>query len=178
MQTAVWGAAKGQSASRLPFGEVDRACQDLQGVRTLRIVAATTEARVTPIELFFDLVFVFGLTQITTLMAHDVSAHGILRGLLVLGSLWWSWVAYAWLCNVVVADEGAIRAVLFAVMGAMLLLALAIPQAFTDQPGGHNGPVVVALCYFVFRGLHLVLFWIISRTDRGLRRQLIRWTHR
>jgi low temperature requirement protein LtrA len=61
-------------------------------------------------------------------------------------------------------------------MGAMLLLALAIPQAFTDQPGGHNGPVVVALCYFVFRGLHLVLFWIISRTDRGLRRQLIRWT--
>jgi low temperature requirement protein LtrA len=145
-------------------------------VRTLRIVAATTEARVTPIELFFDLVFVFGLTQITTLMAHDVSAHGILRGLLVLGLLWWSWVAYAWLCNVVVADEGAIRAVLFAVMGAMLLLALAIPQAFTDQPGGHNGPVVVALCYFVFRGLHLVLFWIISRTDRGLRRQLIRWT--
>ena len=51
------------------------------------MVAATTGARVTPIELFFDLVFVFGLTQITTLMAHDVSVHGIVRGLLVLG-LW------------------------------------------------------------------------------------------
>jgi low temperature requirement protein LtrA len=139
------------------------------------MVAATTGAKVTPIELFFDLVFVFGLTQITTLMAHDVSVHGIVRGLLVLGLLWWSWVGYAWLCNNMVADEGAIRAALFAVMAAMFLLALAIPQAFTDLTGGHNGPVVVALCYFAFRGLHLVLFWIISRTDPGLRSQLIRW---
>ncbi|HEX4099458.1 MAG TPA: low temperature requirement protein A [Pseudonocardiaceae bacterium] len=141
-----------------------------------RIVAAGVEARVTPIELFFDLVFVFGLTQITTLMAHDVSVHGIIRGLLVLGLLWWSWVAYAWLCNVVVADEGAIRAAMFAVMAAMFLLALAIPQAFTDLPGGHNGPVVVALCYFAFRALHLMLFWIVARGDQGLRSQLIRWT--
>ncbi|MGH7749754.1 MAG: low temperature requirement protein A, partial [Candidatus Dormibacteria bacterium] len=60
------------------------------------MVAATAEARVTPIELFFDLVFVFGLTQITALMAHDVSLHGIVRGLLVLALLWWSWVGYAW----------------------------------------------------------------------------------
>jgi low temperature requirement protein LtrA len=139
------------------------------------MVAATAEARVTPIELFFDLVFVFGLTQITTLMAHDVSVHGIIRGLLVLGLLWWGWVAYAWLCNVVVADEGTIRAALFVVMAAMFLLALAIPQAFTDHPGGHNGPVVVALCYFAFRALHLVLFWIIGWNDQGLRSQLIRW---
>jgi low temperature requirement protein LtrA len=139
------------------------------------MVAATAEARVTPIELFFDLVFVFGLTQITALMAHDVSVHGILRGLLVLALLWWSWVAYAWLCNVVVADEGAIRVALFAVMAAMFLLALAIPQAFTDLPGGGNGPVVVALCYFAFRALHLVLFWIAARDDPGLREQLIRF---
>jgi low temperature requirement protein LtrA len=149
------------------------------GVRTPRaprIVAATVQARVTPLELFFDLVFVFGLTQITSLMAHEVSVHGIVRGLLVLGLLWWSWTAYAWLCNLVVADEGAIRAVLLAVMAAMFLLALAIPQAFTDQPGGHNGPVVVALCYFAFRALYLLLFWIIGREDPGLRQQLLRWT--
>ncbi|MGH3781885.1 MAG: low temperature requirement protein A [Pseudonocardiaceae bacterium] len=82
----------------------------------------------------------------------------------------------AWLCNVVVADEGATRAALFAVMAAMFLLALAIPQAFNDLPGGHNGPVVVALCYFAFRVLHLVLFWIVARGDHGLRSQLIRWT--
>lgn len=139
------------------------------------MVAATAEARVTPIELFFDLVFVFGLTQITALMAHDVSLHGIVRGLLVLALLWWSWVGYAWLCNVVVADEGAIRAALFAVMAAMFLLALAIPQAFAEFPGGGNGPVVLALCYFAFRALHLVLFWIAARDDPGLRRQLIRF---
>ena len=144
--------------------------------RAPRIVAAAAQARVTPLELFFDLVFVFGLTQITSLMAHEVSVHGIVRGLLVLGLLWWSWTAYVWLCNLVVADEGAIRAVLLAVMAAMFLLALAIPQAFTDLPGGHNGPVVVALCYFAFRALHLLLFWIIGRGDPGLRQQLLRWT--
>ncbi len=143
--------------------------------RAPQMVAATTGARVTPIELFFDLVFVFGLTQITALMAHDVSVHGIVRGLLILALLWWSWVGYAWLCNVVVADEGAVRAALFAVMAAMFLLALAIPQAFTDLPGGSNGPVVVALCYFAFRALHLVLFWIAARDDPGLRKQLIRF---
>src|SRR5262249_14998294 len=156
---------------------VGGACLD-RGVRRARgprIVATTAEARVTPIELFFDLVFVFGLTQITSLMAHDVSAHGIVRGLLVLGLLWWSWVAYAWLSNMVVADEGTIRAALFAVMAAMFLLALAIPQAFTDHPGEHNGPLVVALCYFAFRALHLVLYWIIGRHDQALRSQLIRW---
>jgi len=109
-------------------------------------------------------------------MADHLTGHGVIRGLLILGLLWWSWVGYAWLCNVVVADEGAVRMALFGAMIAMFVLALTIPEAFTDLPGGLAGPVVVALCYFAFRAQHLALFWIISRADPGLRRQLIRFT--
>jgi low temperature requirement protein LtrA len=139
------------------------------------VVAAGADARVTPIELFFDLVFVFALTQVTALMAHDLTGHGMARALLVLGLLWWSWVGYAWLGNVVRADEGMARMTLFAAMTAMFVLALTIPEAFDDLPGGLPGPVVLAVCYFTFRLLHLVLFWIVSKDDPGLRRQVIKF---
>jgi low temperature requirement protein LtrA len=143
--------------------------------RHLRMEAVTEGAAVTPLELFFDLVFVFGLTQVTALMVHDLSGEGLVRGLLVLGLLWWSWTGYAWLGNVVRADEGAARAAMLAAMAAMLVLALAIPEAFDDVPGGLPGPVVVGLCYFSFRALHLLLFWIIAGNDAGLRAQLVRF---
>ena len=71
--------------------------------------------------------------------------------------------------------RGAVRLVLFAAMITMFVLALAIPEAFTDLAGGLPGPVVVAVCYFVFRLLHLVLYWVISRDDPGLRRQVVRF---
>ena len=57
------------------------------------------EKRVEPLELFFDLVFVFALTQVTARMADDLSWGGLLRGLLVLAAIWWAWAAYAWLTN-------------------------------------------------------------------------------
>jgi low temperature requirement protein LtrA len=142
----------------------------------LRMEPAAEDASVTPIELFFDLVFVFALTQVTSLMAADLGDQGVLRGLLILALLWWSWVGYAWLCNVVRVDEGPVRLVLLLAMAAMFVLALAIPEAFDDRPGGLPGPIVVALCYFVFRLMHLVLFWVISRDDPGLRRQLVKFT--
>jgi low temperature requirement protein LtrA len=141
----------------------------------LRMEATEREASVTPLELFFDLVFVFGLTQVTSLMEHDLTATGLIRGLLVLSLLWWSWVGYAWLGNVVRADEGAARLAMLAAMAAMFVMALAIPEAFDDLPGGLPGPVVVGICYFAFRALHLVLFWIIASDDPGLRGQLVRF---
>jgi low temperature requirement protein LtrA len=124
------------------------------------LVGVSEEARVTPIELFFDLVFVFSLTQVTALMNHDLTLHGILRGLLVLALLWWCWVGYAWLGNVVQADEGFGRVAMFGAMAAMFVLALTVPEAFHDLPGGLDGPVVLAMA---------------SADDPGLRRQLFRF---
>src|ERR687892_2904795 len=104
--------------------------------RLPRLLLASEDARVTPIELFFDLVFVFSLTQVTALTATDLTPHGLLRGLLVLALLWWCWVGYAWLGNVVRADEGIGRVAMFSAMAAMFVLALAIPEAFEDMAGG------------------------------------------
>jgi low temperature requirement protein LtrA len=60
----------------------------------LTAVLRLTE-RVTPLELFFDLVFVLALTQCTALMAAEPTWTGLVKGLLVLGVLWWAWVGYA-----------------------------------------------------------------------------------
>jgi low temperature requirement protein LtrA len=143
--------------------------------RHARILPVSEEARVTPIELFFDLVFVFAITQVSALISGDLTGHGVLRGLLVLALLWWCWVGYAWLGNVVRADEGVGRAAMFGAMAAMFVLALSVPEAFEDLPGGVDGPVVLALAYLAVRVLHLGIFWLASGHDPGLRRQLIRF---
>jgi low temperature requirement protein LtrA len=142
-----------------------------------RIVAVAEEARVTPIELFFDLVFVFAITQVTSLMGDDPTARGIVRGLLVLSLLWWCWVGYAWLGNVVRADEGVGRLAMFGAMAAMFVVALTVPEAFDDLEGGLSGPVVIALGYLAVRVLHLTILWFAAgaNDDQALRRQLIRW---
>jgi low temperature requirement protein LtrA len=133
------------------------------------------QASVTPLELFFDLVFVFALTQVTAFMADELSWHGILRGALVMMLLWWAWTGYAWLASVASAEERPIKLVLLTGMAAMFVLALCIPEAFDDLPGGLTGPVVLAICYLLFRVMHFMMFLIIAREDAGLRSQLLRF---
>ncbi|HWC71025.1 MAG TPA: low temperature requirement protein A [Actinomycetota bacterium] len=142
-----------------------------------RIVSITEEARVTPLELFLDLVFVFAITQVTALMADDLTVRGVVQGLLVLGLVWWCWVGYAWLGAVVRADEGLGRVAMFGAMGAVFVLAITIPEAFRDIEGGLSGPVVVAFAYLAVRVLHLAIFWLAARAeeDHGLRNQLLRF---
>src|SRR5438105_6625314 len=92
---------------------------------------AAAEHRVTPLELFFDLVFVFGLTEVTTFLADDPTWHGLCRALLLLGALWWAWSAYAWLTNTVDPEGGAVRLAVRAAIAAMLVVSLAAPGAAT-----------------------------------------------
>ncbi|WP_406042712.1 low temperature requirement protein A [Micromonospora sp. NBC_00898] len=142
--------------------------------RAPRMRVMTEGATVTPLELFFDLVFVYALTQVTALMAADLTWGGLGRGMLVLALLWWCWCCYAWLGNTLRADEGVVRLALFAVIGTMFVVAVTIPEAFVDLPGGLSGPVVFAACYLAVRVLHLVIYWHAARGDEGLRRQLLR----
>jgi low temperature requirement protein LtrA len=141
----------------------------------IKALATSGDHTVTTLELFFDLVFVFALTQITALMAHDLSWHGVIQGVLLIGLLWWSWIGFSWICNLVKADEGSIRGAMLAAMAAMFLIALAIPEAFHDLPGGLPGPVVIAVAYFAFRAMNLLMFWLIADGDKVLRRTLARF---
>lgn len=134
-------------------------------------------ASVTALELFFDLVFVFALTQVTALMAREspVTVTAVTRGTLILTVLWWCWVCYAWLFNVIRADEGVARAAMFGAMGGMFIAAITIPEAFDDLPSGLPGPTVFAACYFVVRAMHILMFWLASRDDPTLRGQMMRF---
>jgi low temperature requirement protein LtrA len=118
---------------------------------------------------------VFALTQVTAFMADELSWHGILRGALVLILLWWAWTGYAWLANLASAEERPIKLALLAAMAAMFVLALCIPEAFDDLPGGLQGPVVLAVCYLIFRAMHLVILMILSGEDVELRKQVLRF---
>ena len=142
----------------------------------IKIRQNTEHATVSPLELFFDLVFVFALTQVTAFMADELSWHGVLRGVLIVMLLWWAWTGYAWVANVASADEeNGIKLALLSGMVAMFVLSLCIPEAFDDAAGGLNGPVVLAICYLGFRLAHLAIFLIIAQDDDRLRAQLGRF---
>jgi low temperature requirement protein LtrA len=115
-------------------------------------MAVAEEKRVAPLELFFDLVFVFALTQVTALMSEDPTWGGLGRGMLVLSALWWAWGAYAWLTNYVAAEEDVVRLLILAVMGAFLIAALAVPEAFGDEA------LVFGVAYAAARWLHIFIF--------------------
>jgi low temperature requirement protein LtrA len=132
----------------------------------LTAVLRQTE-RVTALELFFDLVFVLAITQCTALMAGQPTWRGLAQGLLVLGVLWWSWVGYAWLTSVVNPEEGAVRLVMFAAMGALLVVALCVPEAFGESA------LLFACAYGIVRAAHIALFILASRDDPALRQSVL-----
>jgi low temperature requirement protein LtrA len=125
---------------------------DVAEPREIEPEVESEETEVTPLELFFDLVFVFALTQVTGFMSDDPTWAGVGRGLLILAALWWTWGAYAWLTNEIDPDEGSARLAMFAAMAAMFVAALAVPHAFDGDA------VLFGLSYFAVRALHIVLF--------------------
>jgi low temperature requirement protein LtrA len=129
----------------------------------------TAEHEVTPLELFFDLVFVFALTQVTVLLADEPTWGGVLRGMLVLAALWWAWSTYAWLTSAMDVDEGGVRLVTLAAMAAMFGVALAVPGAFGDDA------MLFGVAYLLVRLLHLVLSAIVTRDDPDRRGALLRF---
>src|SRR6476659_310503 len=130
---------------------------------------AEREQRVTPLELFFDLVFVYAFTQVTQLMTHDLTWGGMGHGLLVLAALWWAWTGYAWLTNILEPEEGLVRAGVFGAMIAMLVAAIAVPGAFGADA------ILFGIAFLLVRLLNLGLDAVAGRHDPGLRRALVRF---
>ena len=138
--------------------------------RQSRLSATLREGeRVTPLELFFDLVFVLAITQCTALMSHHPTWSGLAQGLLVLGMLWWSWTGYSWLTSVIDPEEGAVRLVMFGAMAALLLVSLCVPEAFGSLA------LAFALIYGVVRSAHIALFMLASPEDDALRHSVLAW---
>ena len=129
---------------------------------------AEREQRVTPLELFFDLVFVFAFTQVTTVLSNDPSWGGLGHSLLILAALWWAWSAYAWLTNTVDPGEGAVWGAMLVAMAAMFIAALAVPDVFGDRG------VVFGIAFLIVLVMHLTLYTLAARGDGDLTAAILR----
>jgi low temperature requirement protein LtrA len=122
--------------------------------------------RVSTLELFFDLVFVFTLTQLTTVITDEDSWRGLAQVVLMLGVIWWMYGGYAWLTNAVAPDRMARRLILLAGMASYLVLALSIPDAFGDDG------LAFGIAYAVIVAVHTTLF--ASTSDETVTRAVAR----
>jgi low temperature requirement protein LtrA len=124
--------------------------------------AAEREHRITPLELYFDLVFVFAFTQTTAVISEDTTWAGVGRGLLILAAVWWAWASYAWLTNTVDAGRDEVLAAVLVAMAAMFVAALAVPDAF----GSHG--VVFGVAFLIVAVMHLALYALSARSEPEL----------
>jgi low temperature requirement protein LtrA len=120
------------------------------------------EHQVAPLELLFDLVFVFAFTQVTTLLTNHSTWEGLGQALLIMTALWWAWAAYAWLTNTIDAEVGPVLAAMFVAMGAMFMAALAVPGAF-----GEDG-VVFGVAFLIANLMQTALYALGAGGDRQL----------
>src|SRR3954469_26000765 len=107
------------------------------------------ERRVSTLELFFDLVFVFTITQLTAVLYHAPTLRSLIQVVLMLAVIWWMYGGYAWMTNAVAAHNSTNRRLLL--LGGMLgyfILALAIPNAFSSSG------LAFGLAYLAVVGVH------------------------
>ena len=126
------------------------------------------ERRTSPVELLWDLVFVFAVTQVTTLLSHDLSWAGFGHGMLLLALVWWAWSAFVWAANAEQEESRVLRGILLVAMVFVFIAGLALPEAFGEEA------VLFACCYAAVRLLHLALYaeasWTRQRVMVGDRR--------
>jgi low temperature requirement protein LtrA len=119
--------------------------------------SAADERRTTPIELLWDLVFVFAITQVTALLTRDLTWTGLGQSMLVLALVWWAWSAFVWAANAADASSWEMRAILLLGMLLIFVAGLALPHAFGSDA------TLFALTYAAVRLLHLALYAHTSR---------------
>ncbi len=131
------------------------------------------DKRATSLELFFDLVFVFAITEVAGLVHDDLTFQGFARGAIVMAILWWGWSQFTWAANAIDLEPRRVRAVILAAMGVALIMAQSVPTAFVD------GGLWLAVGYAALRGLGLWQYWVGTEDDAGTRQALlpfIRWS--
>src|SRR2546429_5975426 len=108
--------------------------------------------RVTTLELFFDLVFVFTITQLTALLYHAPTLRSVAQVVLMLGVIWWMYGGYAWMTNSVTAHTTSRRLLLLGGMAGYFILPLSIPRAFSSSG------LAFGLAYLVVVSVHTIFF--------------------
>jgi low temperature requirement protein LtrA len=115
------------------------------------------ERRTTPVELFWDLAFVYAVTQVTALLVHHLTWTGFFHGMVILALVWWAWSAFVWAANAQAEDSATMQLALLASLVLIFLAGLAVPDAFGDEA------LLFALTYSGVRLIHLALYVDASR---------------
>lgn len=127
------------------------------------------EARVTYIELFFDLVFVFAITQLSHHLLAHLSLVGAVETLLLFAATWWVWIYTSWSTNWLDPDRAAVRLMLLAMMLGGLALSAAVPNAFGE------GALLMACGYVAMQvGRTMFMVWASTGVNEGRRRNFLR----
>ncbi|MGW4502776.1 low temperature requirement protein A [Micromonospora sp. NPDC004336] len=141
-----------------------------------RIQLVGESSAVSRIELFLDLIFVFGFITVSSLAAADLSVESLVQGGVLLALLWSCWMSYAWLGNAVRVDLGVMPVVVFALAASVLVVGVTLEEAFADEPGGLRGPLLLVSCYLTVRcGTLLVATIAVWRDPAVRRRRLQAW---
>ncbi|WP_431281722.1 low temperature requirement protein A [Humitalea sp. 24SJ18S-53] len=135
----------------------------------LRPHATHGHHRVTYVELFFDLIFVFAITELSHALLHHPSPGGVLQGAMLLLGVWWVWVNTSWATNWLDPERVPVRLMLFAMMAVGLLMATAIPKAFDTRGLAFAGAFVLLQL-----GRTVFVLAAIPAGDRALRRNFQR----
>jgi len=122
-----------------------------------RVSPAGAERRTTPVELFWDLAFVFAITQVTHFLLFHLTWGGFLRGMILLALIWWAWSAFVWAANAQAEDSATMQRSLLASLVLIFLAGIAVPDAFGEEA------TLFALTYCGVRLIHLGLYVDASR---------------
>ncbi|MCF2529498.1 low temperature requirement protein A [Yinghuangia soli] len=128
--------------------------------------AVQSSERVSTLELFFDLVFVFTVTQLTAAIAHDLDLTGISRMVVMLAVIWWMYSGYVWLTNAVPPDTALRRCLLMVGMTGFLVVSLAIPHAFVDN----DSATAFGWGYLVVTLVHTAMFAVSGASRAAIAR--------
>jgi len=138
--------------------------------RARRGIRAAEPQSVAFVELFFDLVFVFAVTQITAKLAHDLTAEGVLRSILIGWLVWWAWTQFTWTLNPADTRHQAVRIVVLAATASAFVMAASVTRSFTDEA------IWFALPYVAVRLLGLGLQVRVEMEREGAEHAVVyRW---
>ncbi len=134
-----------------------------------RSIRGTEAQGATFVELFFDLVFVFAVTQVTAVLSHDLTLGGVVRAAIIFWLVWWAWTQYTWSLNQADTDHGAVRFLTLAATGLAFVMAISVP--FVEEPHGWLFPVA----YIVLRVMGIGLQWKLSDPGDSARGAVMTW---
>jgi low temperature requirement protein LtrA len=126
------------------------------------------DQRVLPIELFFDLVYVFAITQISHVLLEHLSLHGAIQAIMLLLAVWWAWVYTSWVTNWLHPDRPVVRVMLICVMLASLGMSVALPDAF-----GERG-LLFAIAYVVIQVGRSAFMVAVLKSGEPLHQNFVR----